>query len=125
MVFPVRNDNDKINNDKINNTVDFTSIPRVRSKLKKIDTNATAGIVNPILANAEPNAKFKLDCKRLFIAALIADNASGKSTTHAIMIPTTDFGAPIESIPLSILGDKVFATKTTKAKAIINKNVLI
>ena len=112
------------NKDKINNTVDFKSIPKVKSKSNKIQTAATAGIVKPILANADPKAKFKLDCKRFAFAALKADKASGSNTTEAITIPTTDFGAPNASIPFSILGDKVFATKTTNKRVIINKNKL-
>ena len=47
-------------------------IPRLIGKSKKIANAATVGIVKPILASAEPKARFKLLCKRLDLAALTA-----------------------------------------------------
>ena len=47
-------------------------IPRLNGRLKKIAIAATVGMVKPILASAEPNARFKLLCNRLALAALTA-----------------------------------------------------
>ena len=47
-------------------------IPRLNGRLKKMANAATVGMVSPILANAEPSARFKLLCKRLALAALTA-----------------------------------------------------
>jgi hypothetical protein len=35
-------------------------IPRLKGRSKKIAITATVGMVKPILANADPRAKFKL-----------------------------------------------------------------
>ena len=47
-------------------------MPRLNGKLKKIANAATVGMVKPILANAEPSARFRLLCRRLALAALTA-----------------------------------------------------
>ena len=47
-------------------------IPRLKGKLKKMAMAATVGMVSPILASAEPSAKFKLLCRRLALAARTA-----------------------------------------------------
>ena len=47
-------------------------IPRLRGRLKKIAMAATVGIVSPMLARAEPSAKFRLLCRRFALAALTA-----------------------------------------------------
>ena len=57
-----------------------------------IQTTATLGIVKPILANAEPNAKFKLVWSLFFRAAMIAAIASGNKIMAAITTPTKLFG---------------------------------
>ena len=46
-------------------TVDLPSIPSVSVQPLAIDTRATAGIVRPIVASAEPRARFRLVCSRL------------------------------------------------------------
>ena len=51
-------------------------IPRLNGKLKKIAIAATVGMVSPLLANADPRAKFKLPCNRLALAALAALTAA-------------------------------------------------
>lgn len=53
-------------------TIFSSLIPKLSGRLKKIAMAATVGIVKPILANAEPNARFKLLCNRLALAALTA-----------------------------------------------------
>ena len=47
-------------------------MPRLMGKSKKMANAATVGMVKPILARAEPSARFKLLCKRLALAALTA-----------------------------------------------------
>lgn len=69
VVRPVPKENEATSNDSKSNTVDFASIPRVRFHPLMSETSATAGIVKPILASAEPNARLRLVCKRLALAA--------------------------------------------------------
>ena len=47
-----------------------------------IQTTATLGMVNPILAKAEPKAKFILVCNLFFLAAITAAIASGRKTSR-------------------------------------------
>ena len=82
-------------------------------------------MVSPILANAEPKAKFREDCILLFLAARIAAIPSGNNTTAAIITPTKLLGAPKSSTKPSMVGDKAFAIKTTTAKHKINNPKLI
>ena len=44
-------------------------MPRLSGRLKIMVTFATVGMVSPILANADPSAKFKLLCNLLALAA--------------------------------------------------------
>ncbi len=69
VVRPVPSDKDVTSNDNNNNTVDFASIPKVRLHPVIKDTNATAGMVKPMLANAEPSARLRLVCNRFARAA--------------------------------------------------------
>src|SRR4029079_17258732 len=66
--------------------------PSSRGCCSAIETTATAGIVRPILASADPSARFKLVCSRLDRDARTAARPSGRSTSAAIKIPTTAFG---------------------------------
>ena len=61
-----------IKNDKYINTILRSLMPRLSGRLKNMAIAATVGMVRPILASAEPRAKFKLLCKRLALAALTA-----------------------------------------------------
>ena len=61
-----------IKRDKYISTTLSSLIPRLSGKLKKMAMAATVGIVRPILARADPRAKFKLLCRRLALAALTA-----------------------------------------------------
>ena len=59
-VRPVANDNEETNNASNNKIVDFISMPKINVQPMINDKTATAGIVKPMLAIAEPKAKFKL-----------------------------------------------------------------
>lgn len=70
LVLPVAKDNIMVKRDSSKSTVAFMSMPKVMVIPVKIATMATAGMVKPILAKAEPKAKFKLVCSLFFFAAL-------------------------------------------------------
>ena len=95
-------------------------IPRLSGKSNRIAIAATAGIVKPILASAEPSAKFKLLCNRLALATLKAAKLSGNSTSIAIAIPTTALGAPIALTAASMVGLSNLAKMTTAIREINN-----
>lgn len=86
---------------------------------------ATAGMVSPMLASAEPNARFMLVCNRSFRAACMAAMHSGNNTIMAMMIPTNELGAPMEATPASSEGDSFLASNTTAPKQAISKNRLV
>ena len=56
VVRPVPSDSEATINDSTNNTVDLVSIPSESVQPVANDTMATAGIVRPMLANADPRA---------------------------------------------------------------------
>lgn len=93
-VLPVPKEIMIVNNANNSNTIDLASIPRVMVNPVKIETIATAGMVSPILARAEPSARLRLVCKRLFRADLSAAKPSGNRITNATITHTSDFGAP-------------------------------
>ena len=72
LVRPVPNDNMIVKSDRISSTMDLVSIPSVTGKPEKTDTIATAGIVKPILASAEPSARLRLVCSLFCLAARTA-----------------------------------------------------
>ncbi len=113
VVRPVPQDSMMVNKDKTNSTFDFVSMPMVTGMPVIIDTIATAGMARPMLASAEPKARLRLVCKRFFRAACKAARPSGNSITNATIIPTNDFGTPILTTPLSIVGFSVLASSTT------------
>ena len=82
-------------------------------------------MVRPMLARADPRAKFKPLCNRLALAALKAAYPSGKSTNIAMAIPTTVLGAPAAFTPASIAGLSASASPTTKASEVINSSAQI
>ena len=100
-------------------------MPKVMGISKKMAMAATAGMVKPILASAEPRAKFKLLCNRLARAARIAAKDSGSSTNIAMAIPTTVLGAPMALTPASMAGLSSFARATTAIKEIKSKIALM
>src|SRR3974377_289850 len=81
-----------------------------------IETTATAGIVRPIVASDDPSARLRLVGRRLPLAALTAPRPSGNSTSPAIIIPTTDFGASIRASPNSTVGVRNLARPTTATR---------
>src|SRR5205814_847005 len=72
--------------------VPLASRPSASGNPMKIATAATAGMVRPMLASAEPSARFRLVCMRLRNAARTAAVVSGSSTSSAITMPTTAGG---------------------------------
>ena len=95
--------------------------PRVSGSPSSIDTTATAGTVSPMLASAEPSARFRLVCMRLAAAARTAAQVSGSSTSKAMATPTTEAGAPAARTPPSMAGASVFARPTTATRQTISK----
>ena len=82
-----------------------------------METTATAGMVRPMLASAEPSARFMLVCKRLSRAARKAAKPSGSNTSAAIIGTTTVFGAPACATPASTVGVRTLASPTTTTNA--------
>ena len=60
VVLPVPKDSATVKSERMSRRVDFVSMPSVIVKPVKMETKATTGMVRPILANAEPKARFKL-----------------------------------------------------------------
>ena len=77
---------------------------------------ATAGIVRPMLASADPKAKFKLVCNLLARAAFKAAKNSGSNTKVAMTMPTTGLGAPTLATKSSTVGVNAFARPTTATR---------
>lgn len=88
-------------------------MPKLKGRPKKMAMAATVGIVSPILANADPNARLRLLCRRFALAPLIAAYASGINTNIAMAMPTTVFGAPAAFTVASIAGFSASASPTT------------
>ena len=72
MVLPIARVNAPIKKLRYIRVIFKLLIPRLRGRLKTIAIVATVGIVSPMLANADPSAKFKLLCNLLALAALTA-----------------------------------------------------
>ncbi len=85
---------------------------------------ATHGIVNPILANAEPNARLRLVCSLFFFEAMIAAIPSGRRIIVAIITPTSTLGRLWLTMIFSIDGDNVLAGRTTTAM-LMNRNTML
>ena len=54
MVLPLFNDNMTVKKDKASNTIDFLSIPSTNAMSNHTHKLVTVGILNPILAMADP-----------------------------------------------------------------------
>src|SRR3974377_2575014 len=89
-----------------------------------METTPTAGIVRPIVGSDDPSARFRLVCRRLALAALTAARPSGSSTSPAIIIPTTDFGASMRASPNSTVGVRNLARPTTATREARRKPAL-
>lgn len=72
MVLPIARVNAPMKNERYIRVILRLLIPRLSGKLKEIAIVATVGMVSPILANADPSAKFRLLCNLLALAALTA-----------------------------------------------------
>lgn len=90
-----------------------------------MNTAATVGIVSPILASAEPSARFMLVCRRFARAAVTAASPSGSSTSAAITMPTAASGAPSRITACSTTGDSSFASSTTATRLANSSSMLI
>jgi len=110
---PVPSDSAVMKSESISSTIERASSPSVRDHPVASDTMATAGMVRPMLASAEPSARFRLVCMRLRAAARRAANVSGSSTSKAITIPTTAAGADAACTAAPIAGESVFERPTT------------
>lgn len=124
VALPIASVKAPIKNDKYINVILRLLIPRLRCRSKKIAIAATVGMVKPMLAKAEPSAKFKLLCKRLAFAALTAAKPSGNKTKRAMAIPTMVFGTPAAATPLSIAGLSSSARPTTKVSERMSSRLL-
>ena len=71
VVLPIVRVSAPIKNDRNISVILRLLMPRLKGKLKKIAIVATVGMVNPILAKAEPSAKLRLLWRRFALAALI------------------------------------------------------
>ncbi len=60
MVLPIARVSAPIKNDRYIKVIFRLLIPKLSGRLKKMAIAATVGIVSPILASADPSAKFKL-----------------------------------------------------------------
>lgn len=60
VVLPIARVSAPIKNDKYISVMFRLLIPRLNGRLKKIAIAATVGMVNPMLAKAEPRAKLRL-----------------------------------------------------------------
>jgi hypothetical protein len=69
VVRPVPSDSVATMMDSSSSTVDLTSIPSDKVQPVASETMATAGMVRPMLASADPSARLRLVCKRLARAA--------------------------------------------------------
>lgn len=124
-VFPVASEIVMINSDNPRRTVDLMSIPNVIRIPLITDMIAMAGMLSPMLASAEPNARFSEVCIRSFLAALTAARASGKSTIPAMITPTADLGAPTATTRYSTSFERSLAIKTTTPRLTISIKLLI
>src|SRR5580658_4932962 len=89
-----------------------------------IERKLTAGMVSPMLASADPNARLRLVCRRFARAARSAASPSGSSTMPAMITPTSAFGAPILATPASRLGASFLASSTTAHRHISSSTEL-
>lgn len=91
--------------------------PRTSGPESQMDARATAGTVRPMLAMAEPRARFRLVCTRSRRAERRAAMVSGSSTSRAMITPTTAWCSPASSTPDSMVGDTPLASPTTPLSA--------
>lgn len=85
--------------------------------MSQIDASAIVGMVSPMLAIAEPYARFRLIWMRPFRADRAAASVSGSSTSAAMITPTNDCGRPATMTACSTAGDSSSARPTTATRA--------
>jgi len=91
--------------------------PSTSGPLSQIEASAITGMVSPMLAIAEPYARFRLVWMRPWRAARAAARVSGSSTSAAITTPTKDCGNPTAVTARSTAGDSSSASPTTATRA--------
>ena len=72
VVLPIARVSAPIKRDRYIKIILRLLIPRLNGRPKRMAIAATVGMVRPILAKADPRARFKLLCNRLALAALTA-----------------------------------------------------
>ena len=124
VVLPIASVSAPMKKDRYIKTIFRSLMPKLKGRSKKMAIAATVGMVNPMLANADPNAKFRLLCRRFALAALSAAKPSGNNTKSAIAIPTIVLGAPAAFTPASMTGLSTSANPTTVTKESSSKKQL-
>ena len=79
----------------------------------------------PMVASADPSARFRLVCSRLARAARSAASPSGNSTRAAMTMPTTAFGTAICASPASTVGVRNFARPTIATRDASRRPALV
>ena len=82
-------------------------------------------MVSPILASADPNARFKLVCNRFDRAAQDRRRPLGQQHERRDHHADEWRGNPAAATPCSSDGESVFASSTTATRATTNKTTLI
>ena len=88
LVRPLFNESITVNTERKSKTMDFLPNPKTRGKSINVQTTTTVGILRPIFANAEPNARLMLVWYWLRLAARMAAIPSGSKMTAAIATRT-------------------------------------
>ena len=99
------------------NTIWVASSPNTSGPSSQIEAMAIAGMVSPMLAMAEPNARLRLVWIRSRRAAAAAASVSGSRTSKAITTPTNDGGNPTAETPAAIAGVSTLARPTTATES--------
>ena len=94
--------------------------PSEIGRLTMSERATPAGIVNPMVAKAEPRPKLRLVWRRSANAARSAATLSGRSTKAAMMTPTMALGAPAAATAPSIVGARLLANNTTAPRQAIS-----
>jgi hypothetical protein len=125
VVRPVASVTVLIKSVRTSKTVSSGARPKVKDCPSIIAARLTMGIVKPMVAMAEPSARFKLVCSRFLRAARMADIPSGNRTTAATTTPTNAFGSFAAATKSSRGGERTLASKTTAKRETHNRARLI
>ena len=110
---------------RTNNTRCVGPNPRMSGVSTNWVISASAGIVKPMLATADPSARLSEVCRRPRRAALTAARVSGSSTSKAMTTPTKAEGRPAAPTARSMAGDCTLASPTTATKESSRKPTLV